>query len=62
METGTLIKWNNNLIANDYCYGLYLRKINDTHSEVICTSVGVKSAKMKLSVETKLIQIVDEQL
>jgi len=62
METGTLIKWNNNLIANDYCYGLYLREIDETYSEVICTGVGVKPAKMKLQVETKLIQIADEQL
>jgi hypothetical protein len=62
MEIGTYIKWNNNLIANDYCYGLYLQEINETYSEVICTSVGKKPAKMKLQVETKLIQIADEQL
>jgi len=62
METGTYIKWNTNLIGNDYCYGLYLGEINKTHSLVICTSIGEKPAKMKLKVETKLIEIADEQL
>lgn len=62
MKTGTLIKWNNNLIANDFCYGLYLRKIDHNYSEVICTSVGRKSVKMKIEVATKLIQVQDEQI
>jgi len=62
METGTFIKWNDNLIANRFCYGLYLKQIDHEKSEVICTNVGDQRVKMKIQIETKLIQVNDEQV
>lgn len=56
METGTLVKWNNNLIGG-LCQGLFLKVENDTQSWVIATSVGNKPTRMKLLVETKILEV-----
>ena len=56
METGTLIKWNSNLIGG-LCQGLFLKQENETQSWVIVTSVGNKCSRMKLLVETKLLEV-----
>ena len=57
METGDKITWNNNLNAGQPCIGLYLRKINQEFSEVICTSVGNKLLKIRLQVQTNLLKL-----
>lgn len=57
MKTGDKITWNNNLNAGHSCVGLYLRKINQEFSEVICTSVGNKLLKIKLQVQTNLLKL-----
>lgn len=61
METGTLIKWNNNQIAG-ICRGLFLKQENDSQSWVIMTSIGEKITKNKVLVDTAKLEVDDEQL
>jgi hypothetical protein len=56
METGQMIKWQLNSVGLIECVGVFLREVNNTHSEVICHYRNDKRCITKLQIETNKLQ------
>jgi hypothetical protein len=58
MEIGQQIKLTLNSIGNVECVGVFLQKLNDTTSEVICHYMNDKKCVAKLQIETNKLQTI----
>jgi hypothetical protein len=58
MEIGQMIKWQLDSVGNIECVGVFLREIDETHSEVICHYMNDKKCVTKLQVETNKLQMI----